>query len=459
MSTGNKFSHSKPYSQSQSCPIPVGNSLCGETNSLEIMKEFNKLYEDRMQQVDSIAGGDCLQEKIKLQQEWIQNLTQQNEMLVKAVQDLEYEATERVKQLEDKLHKNAQCLCEVMKKYREFDFSVDLLSSPIQKITQLENDKKNLLEFINRIRDNQDWSIDGLFFYNVAPSDLLGPTNKICDKSVVEVCSTEGEEILKTKDRALQELTQKLNYINSFGDVECMVKELQCRREECESLKEAMADMRQALTEEVASKHDQIILLKREMQVIEETCAQAEKQIIFKDDIIKELRKDIKQLKQQIIIPEKVLNSFETNRNECQSPLSVNNVQDSLEHPYLIIKHTSKKLMGKNTVIYINKDGSVQKSEQNRAAEALCRNFPKHSDVCVKCKNHLLNRSAFPICKSENELTNMKDMLRPVKERSKITNGSFKRGRTCIDKFKDKKFTLDYIPVRTHVNNLEISRP
>lgn len=34
-------------------------------------------------------------------------------MLVKAVQDLEYEATERVKQLEDKLHKNAQCLCEV----------------------------------------------------------------------------------------------------------------------------------------------------------------------------------------------------------------------------------------------------------------------------------------------------------------------------------------------------------
>ncbi|XP_076270927.1 uncharacterized protein LOC143202871 isoform X3 [Rhynchophorus ferrugineus] len=299
MSTGNKFSHSKPYSQSQSCPIPVGNSLCGETNSLEIMKEFNKLFEDRMQQVDSIAGGDCLQEKIKLQQEWIQNLTQQNEMLVKAVQDLEYEATERVKQLEDKLHKNAQCLCEVMKKYREFDFSVDLLSSPIQKITQLENDKKNLLEFINRIRDNQDWSIDGLFFYNVAPSDLLGPTNKICDKSVVEVCSTEGEEILKTKDRALQELTQKLNYINSFGDVECMVKELQCRREECESLKEAMADMRQALTEEVASKHDQIILLKREMQVIEETCAQAEKQIIFKDDIIKELRKDIKQLKQQ----------------------------------------------------------------------------------------------------------------------------------------------------------------
>lgn len=61
-----------------------------------------------------------------------------------------------------------------------------------------------------------------------------------------------------------------------------------------------MADMRQVLTEEVASKHDQIIFLKRELQTIEETCSQAEKQIIFKDDIIKELRKDIKQLKQQV---------------------------------------------------------------------------------------------------------------------------------------------------------------
>lgn len=114
--------------------------------------------------------------------------------------------------------------------------------------------------------------------------------------------------------------------------------------------------------------------------------------------------------------------------------------------------------MGKNTVIYINKDGSVQKSEHDKTAEATRRSFPKHSDVCVKCKNQLLNKSMFPICKSENDLTNMKHMLRPVKERSKITNGSFKRGRTCIDKFNDKKYNLDYIPVKTHIHNLEIRK-
>lgn len=61
-----------------------------------------------------------------------------------------------------------------------------------------------------------------------------------------------------------------------------------------------MIDMRQALTEEVASKHDIILQLKREMQLLEEKCIQADKQTAFRDDIVKELRKELKQLKQQV---------------------------------------------------------------------------------------------------------------------------------------------------------------
>jgi predicted nucleic acid-binding Zn-ribbon protein len=61
-----------------------------------------------------------------------------------------------------------------------------------------------------------------------------------------------------------------------------------------------MLDMRSALTEEVACKHDMISALKRDVQQLEERCVQADKQTAFKDDIIKELRKEIKQLKQQV---------------------------------------------------------------------------------------------------------------------------------------------------------------
>lgn len=61
-----------------------------------------------------------------------------------------------------------------------------------------------------------------------------------------------------------------------------------------------MADSQQALVEEIAAKHDQIMQLKRDCQQLEDRCIQADKQTAFKDDIIKELRKEIKQLKQQV---------------------------------------------------------------------------------------------------------------------------------------------------------------
>ncbi|XP_019761541.1 putative leucine-rich repeat-containing protein DDB_G0290503 isoform X12 [Dendroctonus ponderosae] len=309
-------------SKSQGCPVPVGNTICGETNSLEIMKQFNRLYEERMEQVDSEAGGDCLQEKIKLQQEWIRNLCQQNEMLVRAVQELEFEATERVHQLEDKLQKSAQCLCDVMKKYREHDFAADLLAEPLQKITHLEDDVRNLLEFIKRIRENQDWSLDGLFFYNISERELLGTTCKFANKFSKDD-SLEGEKLLNEKDRTVHELTQKLDYFNSFGDVEAIAKELQARREECDSLKQEMAEIRQALTEEVATKYDEIVLLRKDVQIFEERCMQADKQTAFKEDIIRELRKEIKQLKQQFTQEEIgklncTIEELKTNLEECQ---------------------------------------------------------------------------------------------------------------------------------------------
>lgn len=61
-----------------------------------------------------------------------------------------------------------------------------------------------------------------------------------------------------------------------------------------------MRDMRDALTAEVADKHDIILSLRREVQQLEEQCRQIDKQALFKDDIIKELRKEIKQLKSQV---------------------------------------------------------------------------------------------------------------------------------------------------------------
>lgn len=63
---------------------------------------------------------------------------------------------------------------------------------------------------------------------------------------------------------------------------------------------QSMLDMRDALTAEVAEKHDTILRLRRDLHILEEQCRKADQQTHFKDDIIKELRKEIKQLKLQV---------------------------------------------------------------------------------------------------------------------------------------------------------------
>lgn len=67
-----------------------------------------------------------------------------------------------------------------------------------------------------------------------------------------------------------------------------------------------MLEMRDALTAEVAEKHDIILSLKQDVLRLEEQCLQTNKHAQFKDDIIKELRREIKQLKQQL--PVSVIN-------------------------------------------------------------------------------------------------------------------------------------------------------
>lgn len=54
-----------------------------------------------------------LQAKLSLQHDWIRDLNEQNEMLVRAVEELEQEATERVIALEEKLRQSSKCACEV----------------------------------------------------------------------------------------------------------------------------------------------------------------------------------------------------------------------------------------------------------------------------------------------------------------------------------------------------------
>ncbi|CAH0556867.1 unnamed protein product [Brassicogethes aeneus] len=311
----------------EGCVVSKNGELCGETDTLEITKEFKRCYEEKLRMIEKDKGPDFLQDKLKLQKEWIDDLYEQNEMLVKAVQELEYEASERVLALEEKLQQSAKCICEVMKKYREHDVASDLLSEPLQRIFELENDQKNLLELLRRGRCKNDWSLDGLKFFTINKCDLFKDKTrarsrsrseskrrhstgrrssslkrKEAEEQLEKTCCEldEKNKELEKKERIVVELEQKIKHYSSLGNVETIYSELTQIRTEYECYRRQTEDMRHALAEEVASKHDVILALKRDCYQLEERCLQADKQVAFKDDIIKELRKEIKQLKQQL---------------------------------------------------------------------------------------------------------------------------------------------------------------
>ncbi|XP_074030058.1 uncharacterized protein isoform X4 [Leptinotarsa decemlineata] len=284
------------------CQVPVGKGICGETRTLDIINEFKRLYEEKIKEIDNAGGGDCMQEKIKLQQDWIGDLTEQNEMLVRAVEELEHEATERVNMLEDKLQQSAQCICEVMNRYREYDVTSAILKEPQQKIFNLENDLKNLMEFIRRIREDNEWSVGGLKFYEISYQDLFGKNgeadffvtkNNISRSLIGDIIKEEKK--VKDRECKIQELQMKID------DIEILTRELQSKKEECDTLQQKCF----CLGSQKETLGSKLVNLEKEKHILEVNVKEEKIQIMDLEKQFKEFIKDRSQLKEKCKIFER----------------------------------------------------------------------------------------------------------------------------------------------------------
>ncbi|XP_076182826.1 uncharacterized protein LOC143154763 isoform X2 [Ptiloglossa arizonensis] len=188
--------------------------LCGETDSLKIIDEFQKLYENRIENVDRELGSEfdqvCM--KLEISREWIRNLREQNIMLVQIVEDLEQAACSRVKLLEQKLKQSSMLVFENTTKSSYTEKTINTLSNRInelekddeymqQKIEFLQSDIRALLELIRRAAQEKRWDLDGIKFCAIERSNVPVPIDCSCDQE-------------ETNDKNIQSLKLQIEHFH-----------------------------------------------------------------------------------------------------------------------------------------------------------------------------------------------------------------------------------------------------
>ncbi|OAD55060.1 hypothetical protein WN48_05633, partial [Eufriesea mexicana] len=174
--------------------------FCGETETLKIIDEFQKLYETRIENVDRQLENEfdqvCM--KLEISKEWIKNLKEQNVMLVQVVEDLEQAACSRVKLLEQKLKHSSVLVSENMTKSMITEKAINTLSNRVsdlerdekfmqRKIEFLQSDIRGLLELIRRAVQDNHWNLDDIKFFEIEPSDIPIPVNCTCDQVNINI--------------------------------------------------------------------------------------------------------------------------------------------------------------------------------------------------------------------------------------------------------------------------------
>ncbi|XP_039280639.1 girdin [Nilaparvata lugens] len=256
------------------------------SESLRTIRELNTVFANRLKDCEDADGEKVSEEKVKILQQWVDNLTEQNVLLIEVVETFESEAVHQLKvgfESQKLQNKELQVLQQQMSfKNRIIEAqqkALEKLNVPVKKLDENGNTENNhTTSSVNGdvSSQNQESRIPN----SMEPSSDSGKAYKAClselESTKEKLLNVEKEkEVLR---RSVDEAEKKIDKLNQM-----MISNEKNARE-----------MRAALTAEVADKHDTCQALRRDAQQLEERLRQADMQTHFKDDIIKELRKQIK---------------------------------------------------------------------------------------------------------------------------------------------------------------------
>lgn len=146
-------------------------TLCGESESLGILEQFQRLYAERLKRLD--GDSELAMHTLK---SWVHDLTEQNTMLVHTVEELERELLKRVDLMHDQLQKTSLVIKrnERLAKREKSGTEINLR----HQVQLLQNDVASLLNVIAQAKEQGYCSVDDVNLHTVSKSQLISTSPK-----------------------------------------------------------------------------------------------------------------------------------------------------------------------------------------------------------------------------------------------------------------------------------------
>uniref|UniRef100_A0A1A9WMD1 Uncharacterized protein n=1 Tax=Glossina brevipalpis TaxID=37001 RepID=A0A1A9WMD1_9MUSC len=222
----------RKYSNSELC---VGDSA-------KFSEQINETFLNCLQDIDNNADGHRDLKLITFQQ-WANTLLKVNHSIIDNMEELESEVAERLQCLQRKLN-------------------TDCRRSQSDELLKCRQDINSLIRIIQNAYHNDTWDFQDLSFETISLSQILS------DSETSTQNMGDADAPLEMKKQLGLEQNRKVRRL-----IHCNIK---------------------ALAIEVADKHDEIQVLKRQLVCMEDEMQNAQKKIQLKEEIIKELRSDLK---------------------------------------------------------------------------------------------------------------------------------------------------------------------
>ncbi|CAH2065730.1 unnamed protein product, partial [Iphiclides podalirius] len=149
-----------------------GLCVCKGGPSLDILKDVQRAYEERIELIHKTGGKNKLQKELDLLRSWVGDLVEQNGLLARAVEEMEAEVSSRV----------------VFERRRNIEIESELrteVAALRRCLARKDSDVRGLLELLRRLREGDRRDIHGIRFYEVTERDIFGfngiPDTKLDD--------------------------------------------------------------------------------------------------------------------------------------------------------------------------------------------------------------------------------------------------------------------------------------